>query len=1305
MSRELIRSLLMLLIRVMLMAIDGLRVTHSDAPPVRAGPGANAQFLIFAAVNVLLQLFSTLSQGLLAVKWILAGQQVGPPLIACFAIVAADTELLVSAGLAAHLRSVLVKVGIQRGVKIKFACMDHLLGSQVGKTCFFFAAISMAVLIPFLYDKPMKLLAWLGTNFGLLLWANSQFKSIGLMSGEVWEELKPTQTSAEELTVAEFLSQVGLATAEETSWTDRLRCKLNQEDELLLRHRRGLMMQAFPKRTWLCLVHGVLVTCFLLLNAAVPLAMVCYCFAQFPHLQHVSVTGGEIAKFDPKQDHHFVGLQKDWKEAVILSFELELGQASEFRFCWPGGTCCELIPEQRADQVLLTATIEPTSFGTCSLTLFGIRSNEYRFTVLAVTDIHAEVQTETIQKVRFPGYRVHWRHYHADIVRSAGMTDVEMKVAVGVDTSHIRVEPSAYSCHMKTRECRHETVVSRSENALSAQLDLAAASNLTLLLKLLPKDSSAPENTYTVSISVIDILDELDKIGTKMYQLKAEVDSMQDFDTPAAADAQKQLQTLVEKRDSILQQAYDEKPEDRSFDTIQGKLTFLAVGLTGTGKSELCRWMTGNLERCKPSSGTESNTSQVIRVKGWPFDDRKMSPQIEWIDTPGRGDTRGQAKDTELWNETMQDLRDRSAGRIDSIVWVMNAAWQRGTATREMMLKQLRQSFGIHLYPNLRIVLNFLPHSSNRSQYSEELGGQKEKFTRWIMSVEEKIFNWSSKLHDLVEQEVRNLSVYGVSVHPKYYEQKPVGLPLAAPYLSKFPPFSHPAGAEELFSLFNATRARKEQDAEGLDPTNPHPRVGPGILQSAEALCSFCGFREDASHMLLGPAIVGMRMVLHSSSLTEDDGAVLLPSNAECGDPDEKAWPPSWQAHIRRPRNVTNDRLAYLDLPVDQSASEEQRLCYCEAPRCNESWRFGQGSENHFEPAARNCQSPFLRVNPEDFGFRNSWQKFVQFGDLLIGTRASPTTSRRDEFPVLDVNSGKILWGIKFEGLDGDTITTGVSCPGAAVVRDLIYVLPSAGQRLLVIDMASNTTSTIGNSSLLPRNKYHGVLASGEDLYLLPGTGGQVLRMNVVSNSFTTYPIPFKVTSKVLGSWAQAIVESETNKIFALPQEGAEFMLVMRLGNKTFEKVQLGGGYKKKFAYYGLAAVAGQVYVGPGYMQCILIVDAVTEKVVERITTGDFGQHRGRWSWGDAAVAGRNMFFAPLFSTCVLVVNVDTRKQRCMAVPGLMPSGQSFHSAQAIGNKLWLEPYSAKYFLRIDIRVRATTATCDGAPKYVLNLE
>lgn len=45
-----------------------------------------------------------------------------------------------------------------------------------------------------------------------------------------------------------------------------------------------------------------------------------------------------------------------------------------------------------------------------------------------------------------------------------------------------------------------------------------------------------------------------------------------------------------------------------------------------------------------------------------------------------------------LWNQTMSKLLERgqSGARIDRIVWVVNAAWQRATEVRNRMLQELR---------------------------------------------------------------------------------------------------------------------------------------------------------------------------------------------------------------------------------------------------------------------------------------------------------------------------------------------------------------------------------------------------------------------------------------------------------------------------------------------------------------------------------------------------------------------------------------------------------------------------------------
>ena len=170
----------------------------------------------------------------------------------------------------------------------------------------------------------------------------------------------------------------------------------------------------------------------------------------------------------------------------------------------------------------------------------------------------------------------------------------------------------------------------------------------------------------------------------------------------------------------------------------------------------------------------------------------------------GRGDTRGQAEDEKMWNKTINEILSKSQEQeIDRIVWVVNAAWQRGVAMREMMLKELRRSFGYHLYEHMDLVFNFLPHVANKSEYWEKvLLPQREKFRNWIMEQEDKLFDWPPELRKKVSAQVNRTGVYGININPAYLADRPAGLPLSAPYLGRFTPFSYPAGLDQLMDMF-----------------------------------------------------------------------------------------------------------------------------------------------------------------------------------------------------------------------------------------------------------------------------------------------------------------------------------------------------------------------------------------------------------------------------------------------------------------------------------------------------------------------
>jgi len=571
------------------------------------------------------------------------------------------------------------------------------------------------------------------------------------------------------------------------------------------------------------------------------------------------------------------------------------------------------------------------------LTLLGLRSHTYSFTVLALRSL--SIVFEPSLQEQYPAYEIGRRLYSARVLPPQHLQNLSLKVRFGLDGARIKMVPSKMLCRPKLGECTQEEVLAAVDSSFNVEVTSTISSNLTLKLLLLPMDpgDSSSSSTYTIRLTVDTLLDRLEELALEMSKLRGEVDSLQEFDPPQSAETLKRLREITQQRDDLLREAYKEQASvDRDVGSNR-KVTFLAVGMTGTGKSELCRWMTGNQALCTPSSSTKSHTSEVIVVDGMPFNDPKLLSNIEWLDTPGRGDTRGYSKDSELWNQTVYQLRNRESRNINAIVWVLNGAWQRGTAGRKLMLRELRRTFGMELYRHLCVVLNFLPHPANKSLYEEELSFQEKKFMDWILETEMEMFNWSARLFGDVESEVRGLRIYGLNIHPKYYSQKPTGLPLSAPYLSSFPPFSHPVGVASLVNLFKDAQGETAKHGyKALDPGNLHPRIGPGLLLSGNysKTCKPVP-SEQTAHVY----IVGME-------LSSEDRAVLVPESAECGDPDAKLWPLSWPKQVRAPSNLSESFTSAvfdLALPTDfKGKNQKQKLCFCEAPKCNESWRFGQ---------------------------------------------------------------------------------------------------------------------------------------------------------------------------------------------------------------------------------------------------------------------------------------------------------------------------------------------------------------------------
>ena len=220
---------------------------------------------------------------------------------------------------------------------------------------------------------------------------------------------------------------------------------------------------------------------------------------------------------------------------------------------------------------------------------------------------------------------------------------------------------------------------------------------------------------------------------------------------------------------------------------------------------------------------------------------------------------------------------------------------------------------------------------------------------------------------------------------------------------------------------------------------------------------------------VLVPGLAGKRLFLKGTGLSAEDGAILVPSSADCGDPHAKEWPPSWQKHISRLQDLTSnfdaahvDFLAPSDTGSDASAPSH-KICFCEAPNCSQSWRFGQGGSEVAlgDPASCESSSPYLHIPLDDLGFGSHRMFFVRVGSRLVGL--TNHGNRSNELPVLDMNSTEVR-GLKLGALrvlpESESIRE--KCRTAAVIDDMVYVLQPKAESLLVLVTWTANNSVVG---------------------------------------------------------------------------------------------------------------------------------------------------------------------------------------------------------------------------------------------------
>eukprot|EP00435_Cladocopium_sp_Y103_P001853 s1172_g1.t1 len=1240
-------ALLGLAVRVVAAALMACR----DLTVTVDGKGLEVAPLVFfgkVILNFSLKVLATSSQGLLAVKWILAGEPASYALVACFVLVAVNTQMLVSVVQVTHMRDLLLKLGIQKRHRLTFAGIGGLLEVAGGRACVVVNGLATICLVVHLRHRPWQLLPWLATAAGTLAWANATFEGIG---GSAWKDLKPLATDDAEVMEAEtFLETLGAergipcGACGTLSWLAGM-FKLNKEDELLLQNRRRLLHHAFPTQPWFRFFHGLVMVLFNLSCFAVPGALAGFCMLQVPLLQNVELLGGSLhPAFKPRHEHFYIQLQDGWTEGISMTMELAMGKASAFEFCC-SHRCAPISSKEHGNVLLLKPQISKENFGTCTINLYGMRFKEYRFTVLALQGLSISSALGQEQG-HFERFHPEVKMYNASFV-SGKPAKFSLDVVPEVEMKNVQVNYTAEWC--LNGSCREHFLPPRSQGSHGSvhisKPPQAGCFSLTLWIKLSPASLIVDVNSaYNISVDVIDLEMKLEEIALRMSELQARWGTFQDFDRgsealkketqlsgpyrePHSGDATEELMNAESERDKYLLQAYTLKPENKD----EASPTFLAVGLTGTGKSEMCYWMTGDLANCNPSGSMQSNTSQVSMVKAYPFNDPKMGERFRWIDTPGRGDTRGEGNDTSMWNDTMNFLVNMSKSgpdTVDRIVWVINAAWQRATAARTMIFRELRRSFGLHLFKHLDLVFNFLAHGPNKTAYDKDvLEPTRSKFIEWIREQEIELFNWSntSSIWCEVERQINETGSYGVSIHPEYLKKLPAKLPLSAPHLDRFYPFSHPAGVRELMKMYENARKKRELKVKGLDLKNRHPPIGPGVLEQMAASYR-CGLlvKDSLYDDWLKVGVAAVHMKLTGKYFSGDDRAVLLP-RGECGDPDFANWQ-TFADFIQAPSKIQNVSVDAADQVADywfhwfpEPAGSDLQLCFCEAPKCTTSWRFGQSILDFppIKPVKVEAQCSKMIATIPITGkaitsMTSSPGSWARVGNKLFGMSWG-----QHEGVVLDLTNPKEVSSSR----PGFPEKMCGGAPSSAVVNDCVYAPPFfRGEKFLVIVNASSSSATcLPNSAYMKGSDEHlfsAIVAVKTTLYLIPRFHSRksLLSIDVSSNVPWFQDIPFddeeltkcltlSTHSGSLGEdrgffgqslWFDAV--QVDGSLFTSPHN-AECMLVYHTGNQSFETVDTRSLRTGPAKWTRLLEANGILYAAPVNHPEILTVKISTKEV------------------------------------------------------------------------------------------------------------
>ncbi|CAJ1387482.1 unnamed protein product [Effrenium voratum] len=670
----------------------------------------------------------------------------------------------------------------------------------------------------------------------------------------------------------------------------------------------GYLLAGFPKlmaaRPYSTCTHLLLVLASVAtLSVASGVLLKQYRFSFEPRLLTCESIGGRLIKVDRLLANtlpvNYYILPEDKTVPVTLFLQPDPTLATRLAWHPPGGAN-ERWQIQRARfkaPAVHNFTLLPEQFGLpASIRMTGIIDKTITFLVLGVSQVRAWLRDDLLGDWKHQP----WQSWHVNRARLTQQTSGPQAVSFTVQADwalldlqyEMTLKPFEGGGAMVTPSCS-----SRLQQATAKEIrcfwqengqffpECPGSCDVNMTLKVAPRDAGQQtvfrfqlSQTYQLSMQVEQ------NQGFVLNQLRR---IQRDFDWAADLKDSHTMKVLRERRGKLLEEEYAKEIKTRCPSTPaecdSSASRIILVGLTGAGKSSVCRYIT-NSAQCEPSNSLKSHTSKVTEVVQRAFGDCSKTC-VHVFDIPGYRDTRGEAFDQEQWSRTMHELNRRNRGRpVKQIVWVVNGASKRYQQMHRDMLLAYRRYFGTAFYRHLTLLVNFV----RTAQYGPSLAHAQEwtdAFSAEVLEGERQILGGNSGQWNAVRGATSravadNLKVIVADADPDRLEEAELSVPLSAPFVHQLKEFQE----ANLAGLIRMMDGFAEDTQDGLWLNATCAQMGWGTLSAQETTAEIDVIRSQTRvSVLVKGSYLGLQDQLSVQPLSSKctaqppDGIVLKP--------------------------------------------------------------------------------------------------------------------------------------------------------------------------------------------------------------------------------------------------------------------------------------------------------------------------------------------------------------------------------------------------------------------------------------------